>query len=178
MRPRAIVPIVVGLAVFAIAAPSVGKPTESQTFFENAVSNDPKATAAIKELLSTDAGVIDPASGFTDVTGDGRSDALIFVTTGGAAGRVAFYVFSTHGQTNTANTDLKVVYRNQLLNNAAIKIAGTTITLTEPKYSEGDDISSPAATTERDYRWDGKTFMKVATRTIKKPSASPSPSTN
>jgi hypothetical protein len=167
MRPRAIAPIVAGLALFGVAAPSVGKPTEAQTFFENAVSSDPKTTAAIKDLLATDAGVIDPASGFVDVTGDGRSDALIFVTTGGAAGRVALYIFSTHGQTNTANTDLKVVYRNQLLNNATIKLAGTTITLSEPKYSEGDDIGSPARKTERDYRWVGKTFVKVATRTVK-----------
>jgi hypothetical protein len=167
MRLRAIVPLITGAAVFAIVAPSVGKPTESQTFFENALSADPNVTPAIKTALSTDAAIIDPASGFTDVTGDGRPDALVFVTTGGAGGRIALYVFSTHGQTSTNNTDLKSIYSNQSLYNGTIKLSGTTITLVEPKYSKGDDIGSPRRLTERDYVWDGKTFIKRATRTVK-----------
>lgn len=167
MRVRAIAPILTGLAIFAVAAPTVGKPTESQTFFENAISGHAKTTPTIKTLLSTDAGIIDPASGFTDVTGDGRPDALVFVTTNGAAGRVALYVFSTHGQTGTENTDLKVVYSNQSLYNATIKIAGTTVTITEPRYAKGDDIGRPAKLTERDYLWDGKTFKKSASRITK-----------
>lgn len=156
-----------GLAVFAVAAPSVGKPTESQTFFENALTTDAKVTPAIKTALTSNAAIIDPTSGFTDVTGDGRPDALVFVTTGGAGGRVALYVFSTHGQTGTTNTDLKAVYRNQSLNNASIKISGTTITVAEPKYAKGDDIGSAKKMTERDYTWDDKTFTKRATRIVK-----------
>jgi hypothetical protein len=166
MRIRAIAPLITGAAVFAAVAPSVGKPTESQTFFENALAGDAKVTPAIKNALASDAAIIDPASGFTDVTGDGRPDALVFVTTGGAGGRIALYVFSTHGQTGTSNTDLKAVYRSQSLYNASIKLAGTTITISEPKYAKGNDIGSPSRTTERDYAWDGKTFTKRATRIL------------
>lgn len=166
MRLRVIAPLITGAAVFAVAAPSVGKPTESQTFFENALSSDAKVTPAIKQALASNAGIIDPASGFTDVTGDGRPDALVFVTTGGAGGRIALYVFSTHGQTGSSNTDLKAIYRSQGLYNASIRLSGTTITVIEPKYSKGDDIGSPKRTTERDYTWDGKTFTKRATRTV------------
>jgi hypothetical protein len=166
MRLRALAPLATGIAVFAVVAPSVGKPTEAQTFFENALSGDSKVTPQIKKALATNAAIVDPASGFTDVTGDGRSDALIFVTTGGAGGRIALYVFSTHGQTSTTNTELKTVYRNQSLYNAGIRVAGTTITVVEPKYSKGDDIGSAKKMTERDYAWDGKTFTKRATRTV------------
>lgn len=167
MRLRAIAPLLTGVAVFAVVAPSVGKPTESQTFFENALSGDAKVTPSIKQLLSTDQGTIDPSSGFTDVTGDGRPDALVFVSDNGAAGRIALYVFSTHGQTGTSNTDLKAVYRNQSLYRAAIKLSGTTITIVEPKYAEGDDIGAPKKLTERDYTWDGKTFTRSASRITK-----------
>jgi hypothetical protein len=167
MRLRAIAPLLTGVAVFAVAAPSVGKPTESQTLFENALSSDAKVTPAIKQLLSSGQGTIDPSSGFTDVTGDGRLDALVFVSDNGAAGRVALYIFSTHGQSSTSNTDLKVVYSNQSLYRAAIRLAGTTVTIIEPKYSKGDDIGSPKKLTERDYTWDGKTFTRSALRTKK-----------
>jgi hypothetical protein len=167
MRFRAIAPLLTGIAVFGVVAPSVGKPTESQTFFENALSTDAQVTPSIKKLLSTGQGTIDPSSGFTDVTGDGRPDALVFVSDNGAAGRVALYVFSTHGQTGTANTDLKVVYRNQSLYRASVKLSGTTITIVEPKYSKGDDIGSPKQLTERDYTWDGKTFTRSGSRTTK-----------
>lgn len=167
MRARVTTALVAGIATFAVPATTVGKPTESQTFFENALSADAKVTAEIKALLASDAGIIDPRSGFTDVTGDGRDDALVFVTTNGAAGSVALYVFSTHGQSGNSNTDLKIVYRSQGLYRATLRVAPSQITIVEPLYAEGDDIGSPARATESAYAWDGKTFARTSKRTVR-----------
>ena len=77
-------------------------------------------------MLTNKSAIVDPRSGFVDVTGDGRQDALILVSTGGAAGAVALYVFSTHGQAaeqTDDQTSLKVVFRLQSLYGASLRIS-------------------------------------------------------
>jgi hypothetical protein len=127
-------------------------PTDSQKVFTQSLLDDPGTTAGIKRLLSTRAGIVDPRSGFVDVTGDGRQDALVLVTTGGAAGSVALYVFSTHGQTG-ADTKLKVIFALQSLYRATLRLNGTTLSVLEPRYAAGDDLCCPAGLRERDYRF-------------------------
>ena len=48
---------------------------------------------------------------FSDLTGDGRADAVVMIASGGAAGNVAVYVFSTEGL--AADADLRAVYRGE-----------------------------------------------------------------
>ena len=79
-------------------------PTPSQTVFTKKLLDDPKTSAGVKRMLTTKSAIVDPRSGFVDVTGDGRQDALILVSTGGAGGAVALYVFSTHGQATARPT--------------------------------------------------------------------------
>jgi len=144
-------------------------PTPSQTIFTKKLLDDPKTSAGVKRLLTSKSAIVDPRSGFLDVTGDGRQDALVLVSTGGAAGAVALYVFSTHGQAATQTDDqtsLKVVFRLQSLYGASLRISATTLSVLEPRYAKGDDLCCPKQLRERDYQFDAKalTFRRTADR--------------
>lgn len=161
--------VLIGL-VLALSLPVTGgaKPTKSQEFFRKALLDDPRTSAGVKRLLRTNAGIVDPRSGFADVTGDDRSDALVLVTTGGAAGTVALYVLSTHGQkAGDDEAELKVIHRNQSLYRATVKLSPRTITLLEPVWAAGDDLCCPARRRERDYTFDdaSKSFRRTDDRT-------------
>jgi hypothetical protein len=157
---------VTGLAAVA-GSIAQADPTPSQTVFTKKLLDDPKTSAGVKRMLTNKSAIVDPRSGFLDVTGDGRQDALILVSTGGAAGAVALYVFSTHGQ-QAAQTDdqtsLKVLFRLQSLYGASLRISGTTLSVLEPRYAKGDDLCCPEKLRERDYVFDAKalTFRRTA----------------
>src|SRR5262249_47850062 len=126
---------------------------------------DAKTSSGVKKMLTDKTAKVDPRSGFVDVTGDGRQDAVILVSTGGAAGNVALYVFSTHGQATSDNaTSLKVVFRLQSPYDASLRPNGSTISVLEPRWSKGDDLCCPKKLRERDYTFDAKalTFRRVA----------------
>jgi hypothetical protein len=158
------------LAVLAaLAAPAaVADPTPSQTVFTQKLIDDAATSAGVKRLLQSKAAIVDPRSGFVDVTGDGRQDALVLVSSAGAAGTVAFYVVSTHGQdpgaTGNDPTSLKVLFRLQSLYRATLRISGTTLSILEPRFAAGDDLCCPKQLRERDYRFDAKsgTFRRTA----------------
>lgn len=152
-------------AAAAVALPAHAAPTDSQKVFTQKLIDDAKTSSGIKKMLQAKTAIVDPRSGFLDVTGDGRQDALVLVSTGGAAGAVALYVFSTHGQATGDNaTSLKVVFRLQSLYDASLRINGTTISVLEPRWSKGDDLCCPKQLRERDYTFDAKalTFRRVA----------------
>jgi hypothetical protein len=147
-----------GLAATAApAAEDAATPTsDSQATFTKLLTDDPATSTAIRRLLTTKAGFVDPRSGFVDVTGDGRKDALVLVTTGGAAGAVALYVLTTHGQSGD-HTTLKAALRLQSLHRATLRVAPGTVTVLEPLYRRGDDLSSPNRLRVRSYTFDPKT---------------------
>jgi hypothetical protein len=139
-------------------------PTQSQTVFTQKLLDDPATSAGIKRMLKSKQAIVSPGSGFVDVTGDRRQDAVILVSTGGAAGVVGLYVFSTHGQTSADQTSLRVVFRLQTLNDASLRLNGTTLSILEPKWSKGDDLCCPARLRERDYAFDVKALTFRRTR--------------
>jgi hypothetical protein len=166
VRPLA-VPLTLAVALAAAAAPVAGaEQTESQKVFTQKLLDDPRTSSGVKKMLTAKVAIVDPRSGFVDVTGDGRQDAVILVSTGGAAGNVGLYVFSTHGQATTGDdrTSLKVVFRLQSLYDASLRLNGTTISVLEPRWSRGDDLCCPKKLRERDYRFDAKalTFRRAA----------------
>ena len=77
---------------------------------------DANTTSGVKRLLRTNAGFVSPTPVFADLTGDGKSDAVVTVENGGAAGAVAAYVLTAEGSDSGA---LRVVFRNQSLYRAA-----------------------------------------------------------
>jgi hypothetical protein len=152
MPARWLAPLV-ALALPAAAAAQAPPDQTPQALFEDLLVADTHTTATVKALLQTDAGYVG-APAFAELTGDGRMDAVVSVRVPGAAGTLAVYVFSTDG----AGADrLRAVLRRQALYRASTRIAGTTLTVAEPRWARGDDLCCPAARTERDYVWAART---------------------
>src|SRR3954470_16882006 len=169
LGPLCLLPVAAVAAAGLAPAVASAAPTPSQAVFTQKLLDDAKTSAGIKKMLTTKLAIVDPRSGFVDVTGDGRQDALVLVSTGGAAGAVALYVFSTHGQAAGGGgdqTSLKVVFRLQALDDASLRISGTTLSVLEPRWSKGDDLCCPAKLRERDYAFDAArlTFRRTGDR--------------
>ncbi len=157
MRRHRILPA--ALSVLALTAGTVlvtsggssAAPSKSQELFRKTLLDDPRTTSAIKRLLTDGGGFVAPDTAFADLTGDGRSDALVLVETGGVAGAVALYLFSTDGK--AADSPLRAVYRSQRLYRATVEAAGAVLKLRTPKFAPGDDVCCPARITQREYTW-------------------------
>src|SRR5919112_3450578 len=160
-----------GAALLLGSTGSSAAPTKSQEFFAKTLLADAKTTAAVKELLSQRGGFVARDIVFSDLTGDGRSDAVVLVETGGVAGAVALYVFSTDGQ--PAASDLRAVYRTQRLYRASIRASGETLTVRTPRYVAGDDICCPTRIVERVYTWSAtaKTMRQRSSREVPGPTS-------
>ena len=156
-------------AVLLGGGTSPAEPTKSQEFFKKTLLADAKTTAAVKALLSQRGGFVAPEVVFSDLTGDGRADAVVLVETGGVAGAVALYLFSTDGQ--PAASDLRAVYRSQRLYRASIQASGETLTVRTPRYVAGDDICCPTRIVERVYTWSAtaKTMRQRSSREVRGP---------
>jgi len=151
-------------------AGSTAAPTKSQTLFRKALLADAKTTKAIKRLLTGHGGFVAPEIEFSDLTGDGRLDAVVLVEPGGAAGAVALYVFSTQGR--AADSDLRAVYRSQRLYRASQQVLDTQLIVRTPRFASGDDVCCPAKILERSYSWSdaAKTLVRRSMRELAGPS--------
>lgn len=156
----------VGLLFGARALAQAPTPTQSsQELFRDVLLKDPSTTSGVKRLLRTNAGFVSPTPVFADLTGDGKSDAVVTVENGGAAGAVAAYVLSAEGSDSGA---LRVALRNQSLYRGRVRMSGPTVTIVLPVYARGDDVCCSRQAIERDYAWDAtaKAFTRRATRTV------------
>jgi len=146
--------------------------SDPQTFFAKELQADAKTSSAIKRLLRTKAGFVDARSGFVDVTGDGKSDAIVLVTMPGVAGTVALYLFTTDGgSSGKATTKLRAVFRTQQLYRATFKLRSGTLVVRTPLYAKGDEPQAPSKLEERDYLWNAAsaTMRRVARRELPGP---------
>jgi hypothetical protein len=152
------------LALFlALAASATAQQQQSdpQALFKKTLLDDARTSADVKSMLRSGRGFVEPSPVFADVTGDGKSDALVRVMSGGAAGSIAAYVLSTDG---TSSTALRVVMRNQRLYRATMKEnAAHNLVVREPVYAAGDALCCPSRARDRTYVWDAK--LKAMRRT-------------
>jgi hypothetical protein len=175
-RPRFLLAAFSALALAAGAfvlstAGSSAAPSKSQELFQKTLLDDDKTTSAIKSLLSDGGGFVAPDTVFADITGDGRADALVLVETGGVAGAVALYLFSTDGE--AADSPLRAVYRSQGLYRASAAVTSGTLVIRTPKFSEGDDLCCPQKVVERTYAWSdsANTLTRRGSRELDGPGA-------
>jgi hypothetical protein len=150
---------------------SQAKPSASQQLFRTTLLDDAKTTSGVKALLRDRGGFVAPEIAFADLTGDSRSDAVVLVDTGGAAGSVALYVFSTHGK--AADSPLRAVYRSQQLYRASATVSAGTLILRTAKFASGDDLCCPAKVVERVYAWSdsAKTLKRRSSGELPGPTA-------
>jgi hypothetical protein len=153
-----------GLAAMLVAlwAPATaGAKDATQTFFEQRLLADGQTSAAIKLLLQR-GGFVDKAVVFRDVTGDKRDDAIVRVHSGGAAGVVAVYVFST---ANRKNGKLRAIFRSQSLMRASTRVLKGVVSYRTSRYNPGDELCCPARLTQSTLGWDAdERRMRVVER--------------
>src|SRR3954454_11042514 len=144
------------LALFlllAVPATAQQKPSNPQSLFKATLLDYANTSKDVKSMLRSGRGFVEPSPVFADVTGDGKSDALVRVMTGGAGGAVAVYVLSTDG---TTGSDLKVVMRNQRLYRATLRVNAAHLVVRVPVYRAGDALCCPSRARDRTYAWDAK----------------------
>jgi hypothetical protein len=155
----------VGLLTGATARAREQQQQAPQALFRGILLNDAATTSGVKRLLRTNAGFVSPTPVFADLTGDGKSDAVVTVENGGAAGALAAYVLTAEG---SPKGDLRVAFRSQSLYQGRVRVSGPTLAVVLPRYVRGDDVCCTRRATERDYAWDAakKAFTRRATRTV------------
>ena len=139
-----------GLAFAAAPAGAAKSPT--QQFFTQRLLDDSKTSDEIKSLLRSGDAFVDRSVKFRELTGDKRADAVVRVQTGGAAGTIALYVFSTdtgHGK----GAPLRVVFRTQSLERAETRIRDGVLRYRTARYAPGDERCCPAFEAESRLRW-------------------------
>jgi hypothetical protein len=140
-------------------------PSPPQTLFAGILAADSHTDAGVRLMLHTGAAFVDPSPEFAELTGDGKSDAVVTVENGGAAGAVGVYVLSADG---ARNGRLRVVMRAQHLYQARVRVSGATVTVITPVFAPGDDLCCAGRVIERDYAWSARShrFTKRATRRL------------
>jgi hypothetical protein len=142
------------LAVLALMAAAPATAQQPQELFTKTLLADARTSADVKSMLRSGRAFVEPSPVFADVTGDGKSDALVRVLDGGAAGAVAVYALSTDG---TTSSSLRVVLRAQRVYRATLKVnAAHNLVLRTPIYVAGDALCCPSRARDRTYAWDAK----------------------
>ena len=159
------------LAALAAAAPlASAEPTRSQEFFRERLLDDPRTSAAIEDLLR-DGGFVDRRIVFEDLTGDDKPDAVVRVQSGGAAGIVAVYVFSTDGA-----DELRAIFRSQSLTRASTRVRAGRLSYRYARFAPGDELCCPSRVEESRLRWrERKQRLVVARRVQVHPPPEPAP---
>jgi hypothetical protein len=175
MRMRVLILVALAAIPVAVAGAQVSAPSGTtqtsgspQQLFSGVIVDDSKTSSTIRKLLTSKAGYIDPSPLFADLTGDGKSDAVVGVDDGGTAGTIAFYVLSADG---SKNGSLKVVYHNQGLYRAWASLNGSALTVSNPHWAAGDDLWAPKKIVEKTYAWKSSahTLVRTGTQTIDGP---------
>jgi len=157
-----------GLAFAAAPAGAAQSPT--QRFFTERLLADKKTSDEIKSLLRTGGAFVDRSVKFRELTGDSRSDAVVRVQTGGAAGTIALYVFSTDTGRGEGGP-LRAVFRTQSLERAETRIRDGVLRYRTARYAPGDERCCPAFEAESRLRWrERKHRFEVVERRLVAPS--------
>jgi hypothetical protein len=150
------------LTVLLGAVPAAAQKNASQQFFEQRLLADRLTSDAIKTLLRSGGGFVDRKVVFRDLTGDKRDDAVVRVHSGGAAGVVAVYVFST---ANRKGGRLRVIFRSQSLMRASTRVLKGVASYRTSRYEPGDELCCPARLTQSTLAWNARERrMRVSER--------------
>ncbi|MGI8594585.1 MAG: hypothetical protein ACR2ML_09535 [Solirubrobacteraceae bacterium] len=164
------VPALLACGASLALAPAAGAATtRQQKLFTKLILEDRRTGSEVRELLRTREGFVDDQVLFADLTGDGRQDAVVSVASGGAAGDVAYYVFSTQGR--DAGDELRAVYRSEGLYRSSVRVRRGRLISRVPRYEPTDPLCCPKAILERTLRWsrDAKRFRQIASRELDGP---------
>lgn len=137
------------VALVAAAPAPAAAQTTTQQFFSVRLQADEKTSKEVKDLLRTREGFVDKQVKFRDLTGDGKTDAVVRVQSGGATGAIALYVFSA----DTGKKGLRVVFRSQELERAETRIRDEVLRYRSARPAPGDEVCCPSVLVESRLRW-------------------------
>lgn len=103
---------------------------------------------------------------YTDMTGDGAEEAIVFVESGGTAGDLGACVVTLDGG---AHVVLGYVDAGGHVELRFPEAGGGVIVAQEGVYEPGDAQCCPSSLRERTYRWDGDTFAVVSDQVVANP---------
>jgi hypothetical protein len=163
--------LLIAAAALLLAPASAGAaPSPTQQFFEARLLADDGTSKEIADLLRTNQGFVDRQIRFRDLTGDGKTDAVVRVQSGGAEGAVALYVFST--DTGKKGSGLAVIFRSQELLRAETRIRHGVLRYRSARPQPGDEVCCPSRLSESRARWqERKHRLKVVERREVEPGA-------
>ena len=153
LRAAGLAAVLAALLGAGWAGTASAQKTQSQSFFEQRLLADGLTSKPIKQLLRSGGGFVDRGVVFRDLTGDKRDDAVVRVHSGGAAGVVAVYVFST---ANRKGGKLKAVFRSQNLMRASTRVLKGVASYRTSRYEPGDELCCPSRITESTLGWKRK----------------------
>jgi hypothetical protein len=159
-----LIPAVLATAIAAalLDPGAAGSKDATQQFFEARLLADKATSSQIRKLLQNGGGFVDKNVVFKDVTDDDRDDAVVRVHSGGAAGVVAVYVFST---ANKKGGKLKAIFRSEKLMRASTRVLKNEVSYRTARYAPGDELCCPAQLTQSTLEWDPDIRrMRVAER--------------
>jgi hypothetical protein len=144
------------------AVPAAAEETRAQKLFRKRLMNDRGVSTDVKRVLRN-GGFVDRDIRFGDLTGDGKSDALVLVNQGGSSGRIALYVFSSHrprSDDGGGGDELRIRYKAQRLYRARARLKQPSakrprgaVVYKTPVYDPGDELNDPGATRVVEVRW-------------------------
>jgi hypothetical protein len=100
---------------------------------------------------------------FRDLTGDGNSEDIVTIFSGGTAGDIAFYVLTGEGSglhpIKASNQEYKI----------GVKVVAGRLQVTRPLYGATDPNCCPAHLEITTYRYDGVRLVSASKKRIRTP---------
>jgi hypothetical protein len=157
--------VIAGALLLAFAAPSYADFHAGRTEIKQFLLSDPGVSPRVKATIREGGGGagIDRIL-FKDLTGDGNSEDIVTIFSGGTAGDIAFYVLTGEGSglhpIKSSNQEYKV----------GVKVVGGELQVTRPLYAKNDPNCCPAHLEITTYRYDGVRLVSASKKRVKTPS--------
>lgn len=120
-----------------------------------------------KELADSGGTVAEDEIVFADLSGDGKEEAVVPVTSGGTMGVFEVYVLSPQGSA------VKQILRfNPGTGKLVAQIQDGLLVITEPVYGPDDPNCCPGKLKKTTFRWDGSALSPAETETVDNPDQS------
>jgi hypothetical protein len=157
--------VLIALAlVLAFAAPASAGSHAGRAEITSFLLSSPGVSSRIKATIrdSSNHAGIDRLI-FKDLTGDGTSEDIVTIFSGGTAGDIAFYVLTGEG------SGLHVIKASNQEYKIGVQVVAGKLRVTRPLYGASDPNCCPAHLEITTYRYDGVRLVSASRKRITTP---------
>ena len=155
--------VIAGALLLAFAAPSYADFHAGRSEIKQFLLSDPGVSPRVKATIREGHGEGIDRILYRDLTGDGTSEDIVTIFSGGTAGDIAFYVLTGEGSglhpIKSSNQEYKV----------GVEVVGGRLQVTRPLYAKNDPNCCPAHLEITTYRYDGVRLVSASKKRIKTP---------